>query len=262
MDVNRRENKLRISFTKPKFLGLPLKQQHKKCATLLRLLYDLLLAKNEVNTLLSHYNELQSWMELSPLETVGMQPVSDRYHEHLSLAEQSLREHNLLPCITTKDRDTAEPTLPIAIYLNHLRSAYNVGSILRTVEGLSIGTVYFSDNTPYIDHKQVQDSSMGAYEHVECKRCHSLDSLPRPLIVMETSEEAIPLNNYIFPKSFTLIMGNEEYGCSKEVLQQADHLVTIPMRGRKNSLNVANAFSMAAQEIIRQREDQNYASVL
>ena len=59
-------------------------------------------------------------------------------------------------------------------------------------------------------------------------------------------------NLFTSPESFTLILGNEEYGLSDEWLEACDHIVTIPMYGFKNSLNVASAYSIAAYEIRRQ----------
>jgi tRNA G18 (ribose-2'-O)-methylase SpoU len=47
----------------------------------------------------------------------------------------------------------------------------------------------------------------------------------------------------------TLIFGNEEFGISNQILSQVDHLVEIPLVGLKNSLNVANAFSIIASAI-------------
>lgn len=246
--------KIRVCFSKGKFLGLPLQQQHKKCGAILRILYDTALVGEENRELFDHYNEIQGWMGEPYLEQVKLKLTADRYHEHLQKANLCLREHNLLPNITQKDKDHAEDPWPICVYLENLRSAYNVGSILRTAEGMQFETVYFGNRTPFIDHNQVKQSSMGAYEWIPCKKVDGLKELPGPLIVMETSPDAIPIHEFIFPNRFTLVMGNEEYGCSDEILSACDHLITIPMRGRKNSLNVANAFSMAACEILRQRQ--------
>lgn len=222
---------------------------------MLRDIYDLALAKQPLDKLRTTYNELQRWMNAPVLEDFHLKDISDRYHLHLEKAKLSLKEHNLLPRISCCDRTAGEPVWPIAIYLDHIRSAHNVGSILRTVECLRLGTVYFSEQTPPAHHKQVVDTSMGTVEHIDYHILNHLDSLPRPLIAMETSQEAISIHDFLFPESFTLIVGNEEYGCSNEILSQADHIITIPMRGIKNSLNVANAFSMAALEISRQRRD-------
>lgn len=178
--------------------------------------------------------------------------MANAYHAHLKASNTSLKEHRLLS-IRTQDREKGEPAWPIAIFLDNLRSAHNVGSVVRTTEALALGKLYFSSSTPYIDNKQVKDTAMGAEKWVECYPNSDLKELPKPIIVMETSEEATSLYDFAFPESFTLVVGNEEYGCSKESIMQADYLVEIPLRGRKNSLNVANAFAMAAAEIYRQK---------
>jgi len=189
-------------------------------------------------------------MKLLPWEFTNFKTLSDRYHWHLSQAGLSLKEHNLL--IRTGDRAPKCPFPPIAIYLDHVRSAYNVGSILRTTEALRIGQVHFSEKTPFIDNEKVHRTAIGADSLVPCFRNATLASLPRPIIALDTSDEAIPLSDFLFPETFTLILGNEEYGICQDSLAQADYLLEIPMLGAKNSLNVACAFAIAAAEIRRQ----------
>lgn len=230
-------------FTKKKFLQLDLKQRHKKCAELLRIRYE------EKSTDLGQYNELLEWMYYNPYVHTDFKALADRYHWHLQQAGLSLKEHNLLPSLRTGDR-TAKLTFPnVAIYLDHVRSAYNVGSILRTVEALRIGKVYFSEKTPFIDNEKVHRTAMGAAEIVPCFQNVPLSSLPRPIIALDTSDAAIDVAEFVFPESFTLILGNEEYGISNESLSQVDHIIEVPLFGAKNSLNVACAFAIAAAKI-------------
>jgi tRNA G18 (ribose-2'-O)-methylase SpoU len=232
-----------MTFTKRKFLQLDLPQRHKKCAELLRKCYE------EKSTDFTYYGTLLEWMHFLPYEHTDFQSLADRYHWHLQQAGLSLKEHNLLPSLRTGDR-TAKLDFPnIAIYLDHVRSAYNVGSILRTTEALRIGKVYFSEKTPFIDNEKVQRTAMGAAVLVPCFQNVPLSDLPRPIIALDTSDAAIPLSEFIFPEVFTLILGNEEYGISNAALQEADHLIEIPLFGSKNSLNVACAFAIAAAQI-------------
>lgn len=240
-------------FTKKRFLSFPPEQQHKKCAEHLRRFYELKLQGRTDPSLENQLADLCSWISADGVNTESLKSIADAYHYHLKLAHQTLKEHNFLPLIRKEDRKEANTPFPIAIYLDNLRSAHNVGSILRTTEAFSLGTLYFSPSTPFIDNKQVRDAAMGTDAWVTAHQAHSLSPLPRPLIALETSDSAVPLNNFIFPETFTLVLGNEEYGCSDEVLKNADFLVEIPLRGRKNSLNVANAFAIAAAEIIRQK---------
>ncbi len=240
-----------MTFTRRKFLQLPLLARHRKCAELLRQFYDLL-AKGEAYDL-EPYNTILSWMNLSHCQAFDHKTLSDRYHWHLEEANLSLKEHNLLPMIRTGDRIAKCPFADIAIYLDRVRSAYNVGSIIRTTEALRIGQIHCSEKTPFIDQEKVQRTAMGAAEIVPCFQHTPLTSLPRPFIVMDTSDDAIPLSEFLFPQTFTLILGNEEYGVSSSLLSEADHLIEVPMFGVKNSLNVACAFAIAASEIRRQR---------
>lgn len=241
-------------FTKRKFLGFPVERQHKKCAEHLKRLYENLLARRPSEDLCDEYHRLQGWMGCDYQLPSDLKEIADRYHFHLQQAHQKLHEHNFLPAIRQGDREESSEFWPIGIYLDRLRSAHNVGSIIRTVEAFALGSIYFSEQTPYIDNKQVQDASMGAFQWVPCYCDKKVDQLPKPLIVMETSPHAISLYDFIFPEKFSLAVGNEEYGCSDEVLKAADYIVEIPLRGRKNSLNVANAFAIAVSEIQRQKK--------
>lgn len=251
-----------FNFTKRKFQSFPEQKQHKKCAELIRFLYE----QKDGDTqkqLLEIYTIWQAWMGiiLSPIHNA--KTLIDRFHHHLKLGQVALKEWNLLSCISTGDRETArEEPGTVSIYLDGIRSAFNVGSIVRTVEALSLGTLYFSKDTPFIDHSQVQKTSMGAYQWVHCMQNVPLCELPKPIVALETSSSATSLYDFIFPECFSLVLGNEEYGCSELTLKQIDFLVEIPMCGRKNSLNVANAFALAAGEIRRQKNlKANHAKI-
>ena len=170
------------------------------------------------------------------------------------MSKQRLNEYDLLPRVKSRDREKPlGPSLPVSVYLDNIRSAHNIGSILRTVEAFGLGEIFFSPATPFVDHPQVKKTSMGAYHYVKCKKMDQINALPRPLIVLETCEHALPIHDFAFPEAFTLAIGNEEYGCSRDLLLHADVILEIPLRGRKNSLNVANAFAIAAAEIVKQK---------
>jgi len=242
-------------FTKRKFLLLNPYQRHKKCAQLLRRIYECIHSKQPLAPEpLLDYNTYLSWMRLDAFSSTDLRALADRYHWHLNQAGLSLKEHNLLPHIRTGDHTPKTPFPDqVAIYLDHVRSAYNVGSILRTTEALRIGQVYFSEKTPFIDNEKVYRTAMGGADLVPCHQNATLSTLPRPLIVLDTSDDAIPVSEFLFPPSFTLILGNEEYGVSQDSLRQADYFLEIPLVGAKNSLNVACAFAITAAEIQKQK---------
>jgi tRNA G18 (ribose-2'-O)-methylase SpoU len=239
-----------VKFSKRKFINLDPRQRHKRCAELLRSFYEKQALLDTES--FAYYTDLLQWMKISPSPLLDLKTLADQYHWHLEQAGLSLKEHNLLPSIRTGDREAKCDFPNVAIYLDNIRSAYNVGSILRTTEALRIGSVHFSGNTPFIDNEKVQRTAMGAAEIVPCFKGIPLSELPRPIIALDTSDEAIELHSFSFPESFTLILGNEEYGISNAALIEADTLVDIPLFGVKNSLNVACAFAIAAAEIKNQ----------
>jgi hypothetical protein len=170
-------------FTHKKFVALPLERQHKKCAELVRHLYEGWGTNDTLKPDLELYLTMLNWMQHPPpTPPISHKTLADHYHMHLQKAHQSKKEHHLLPAIRHEDRLEAEETWPIAIYLDEVRSAHNVGSIIRTTEAFALGKLYFSSNTPHATHKQVRDTAMGTEEWVSCTQGTELEMLPlKPL---------------------------------------------------------------------------------
>ena len=223
-------------FPKNRFCSFTPEKQHKEAAHLLRHFIE---TKNA--STISRYRALESWMDLAPcpLDRVALY---NRYHHHCTIAGIFHKEHTLLPKSTT-DTPTAHPPYPMHIYLDHIRSAHNVGSIIRTCEALRIGSIYFSESMCSINNPKLHKTSMQAHEHIAVTENALLEELPRPWIAIETSgtENAYTFD---FPNECTLIFGNEEYGISPLILNKVDHILSIPLRGFKNALNVANTASI------------------
>lgn len=248
------------SFTKRKFLKLGFERGHKQCALFLRKIYESLLNNQKAEILYEEYQTYLSWLGEPDFHHIDLKKISDKYHDHLSKAKVHLKEHNLLPILRTGDHEEKKPFAANGIYLDNIRSAYNVGSILRTTESFRMGSVYFSSKTPFIDHPKVQKISMDTANTTPCYKKNDLLDLPRPIIVVDTCDDALSLYDFIFPDSFTLVLGNEEYGTSDNLLKCADYLIEIPLFGKKNSINVACAFSIVASEWQRQvlKKEQVY----
>lgn len=235
-----------MDFTKTKFCKLPYKARHKKASELLRDFFQ--------SSSLSHlslYKEMEVWLALTPLSSYTHEEVSHRLHFHLEQAEISYKEHSLL-YVRHEDTPSDTPFLPIHIFLSSLRSAFNVGSILRTTEAFRLGSLYFCPKTPDPSNPKVQKASMNTYDKVCCTLQADIQTLPRPWIALETATPSTPLSSFLFPENntpFTLILGNEEFGVPKEILLSCDAIVEIPLCGSKNSLNVASAFAIVAHHI-------------
>jgi tRNA G18 (ribose-2'-O)-methylase SpoU len=114
--------------------------------------------------------------------------------------------------------------------------------------------VYLSKDMMAPDHPQLRKTSMGAWQHVEIVQN---EEPPRPWIALETVPGEPSFNEWIYPKGCSLIVGNEERGIGSDLLHRCDTVVSIPLAGHKNSLNVANAFAILAAEVAMQHR-KNY----
>lgn len=222
-------------FTEKKFLSLSLESRHKKCAEFIK------------EKRYSEYNSLCSLLGLAPIACEDQEGIEQRFHHHLLLARQSIQESDFLSSLSTDDKQEALPFLGVWTFLDSLRSAHNIGSIIRTVEAFRLGPVRLSSQTLVpLSHMQLIKASRGTCHEVDVQFITSLEELPRPWIALETVLSAPPVHEASFSAPCTLIVGNEERGISRELLKQVDAVIRIPLRGKKNSLNVSCAFAIAA----------------
>jgi tRNA G18 (ribose-2'-O)-methylase SpoU len=144
----------------------------------------------------------------------------------------------------------------LSVLLDNIRSAWNVGSILRSSDGFGFKHAYLCGITPTPEQVAVQKTSLGAEDFVTWS--HQKDALKLVkglkkegwnIIALEEDERALSISsidNSQSSKPVVLIVGNEVTGVDPELLDLADTIFYIPMHGQKRSFNAANAFSVAA----------------
>ena len=162
--------------------------------------------------------------------------------------------------ITNEDRETSKgKSKPIIVVLDHLRSAFNVGSILRSCESFNIDRVCLVGYTPSPEDQQVQKTSMGTWEQVNWETFPSIEACFEKLKAegyyiygVETAEKAAKLGSIEIKFPATFVLGNERFGLSSDTLKKCDQVIEIELSGHKNSLNVANAASIVLYESSKQ----------
>ena len=152
--------------------------------------------------------------------------------------------------------------MALTLVLDHLRSAFNVGSIFRTAECLGVGRLVLCGYTATPDDAQVQQTTMGAHAHVDWEWAPSAEAAVAALrargthvVALETVPAAPYAHEYTFPcgpAGCALVLGNERHGLPPALLAACDGVVRLPCRGVKNSLNVGVALGMCGHEILRQ----------
>lgn len=149
--------------------------------------------------------------------------------------------------------------LPLIFVLDHLRSAFNVGSLFRTAEGLGVEKIYLTGYTPSPDEAKTARAALGSETRVpwECREStpdllRELKSQGVHLIALETADRATKLTEAFPHRRTALVLGNERFGLEADVLALCDELRELPLAGVKNSLNVAVFGAIAAFEWKRQ----------
>lgn len=154
----------------------------------------------------------------------------------------------------------------IVIIVHNLRSTHNVGSLLRTAEGLGVRKVYLTGYTPYpqqdqdtrLPHiaakldQQIHKTALDAESSVEWEYEPDVSVVLQKLRAeafvigaIEQTSEAVPLPEWRPPEKLALIVGREVEGIEPEVLEMTDIHLEIPMFGSKESFNVVQAAAMA-----------------
>jgi tRNA G18 (ribose-2'-O)-methylase SpoU len=144
------------------------------------------------------------------------------------------------------------------LILDNIRSVENTASIFRTADGLGAGKIYLIGTTPApIDRfgrprPDFAKVSLGAELSVEWEYAKDVGPLIEELkadgfsiIALEQTERSRDLKNSKAPERFALVVGNEVEGVSKEALDQAEQIVEIEMKGKKESLNVSVSAGIA-----------------
>ena len=141
-----------------------------------------------------------------------------------------------------------------AVLLDNIRSAWNVGSILRTADGFGFDHAYLCGISPTPENEAVTKTSLGAEETVTwsyhkdaVKLVKGLKKEGWKILALEEESQATSIQEHETDMQKTvLILGSEITGVDPDLLDLCDKVYYIPMRGEKKSFNVAIAFSIAA----------------
>ncbi len=149
------------------------------------------------------------------------------------------------------------------VVLHDIRSAHNVGSIFRTADAVGCTSLALCGITPTPRDRfgrtqpDIAKVALGAEEWLPweyAQRCtRLLDRLKKQgytILALEQNKKSVPYTPIRVSKKqwerTALVTGNEVQGLSRAILNRADHVIEIPMHGRKESLNVAVAFGIVA----------------
>ena len=140
--------------------------------------------------------------------------------------------------------------LPLSVMADNVRSAQNIGAILRTADALLVKEMIMTGISAVPPSAEIAKTALGAEESVSWR--YAEDSLNEvidlrnrgvKIMVLEQTHNSTPLQDlelsFDSDDEYLLVVGNEVHGVRQEIVDIADYVIEIPMHGIKHSLNVA-----------------------
>jgi 23S rRNA (guanosine2251-2'-O)-methyltransferase len=167
---------------------------------------------------------------------------------------------------------TKELPMSLTLVLDNLRSAHNVGSILRTADAAGVIQVICVGTTPHPallsdqrpghvaarNTREIAKTALGAEESVSISyepdlraTLKTLRDAGTTIVALEQDDNSTNLFDYKSAGPIALILGNEVDGVDLDALEDNDIFLEIPMKGTKESLNVAVAAGIAIYQLSR-----------
>ena len=141
---------------------------------------------------------------------------------------------------------------PFILLLDLLKDPQNVGSLMRVADAVGVHGVIMQERRNVSVTPAVVSASAGAAEHLNIAQVTNLVNVMKDLkkreiwmIGLAIGPSLLPISKTNLDLALGLVLGSEGEGMRRLVRETCDLLLTLPMRGRVGSLNVATAGSIA-----------------
>lgn len=164
-------------------------------------------------------------------------------------------------------RPTAEmrdrTRLPVVVVLDDVRSAYNVGLVFRLADCVNVQALWLTGITAWpgvSEHATNRIAKTGVGGSLDALPWeHHDDPVPAVrrlkddgwrVVVLEQGEGSVPWRQVDYATPLVLVFGHERDGVRDGLLDLADEIAELPVRGITNSLNVALCASAVLYEVL------------
>lgn len=171
-------------------------------------------------------------------------------------ARGAVHEYSDIPAILSAARDKGED--PFVIVCDNLEDPHNLGAILRTAEACGAHGVIIPKRHGVSLTYAVGKASAGAIEYVPVARVTNLSAAleelkEQGLWVYAADMGGEPYDKVDFSGPVALVVGSEGKGVSRLVREKCDFIVSLPMKGRINSLNASVAAGILMYRVAASR---------
>ena len=152
----------------------------------------------------------------------------------------------------------AKGTQPLILILDGVEDPHNLGNIIRTAECMGVDGIIIPKNRAASVNDTAMRVSAGAANHVQIAKVvninHEIEFLKKKGFWIFACElGGVPVNQTNMNGPIAIVMGGEGRGIHNLTLKLVDGVVSIPLHGKINSLNVGSATAMVLYEVNRQR---------
>jgi RNA methyltransferase, TrmH family len=150
-----------------------------------------------------------------------------------------------------------------ALLLDDIQDPGNLGSILRSAAAAGCDSAFLSSGCADAWSPKVLRASMGGHFVVRLHEQQDLQRVAKSfsgMVLATTLQSRHSLYDCDLRNNVAFLIGNEGIGLSAELLELATQQISIPMRGKIESLNAAAAAAICLFEAVRQREGMRLAA--
>lgn len=172
------------------------------------------------------------------------------------VAQCAVKEYSLLEDVFALAEERNES--PFVIVLDKIEDPHNLGAIIRTAECAGAHGVIIPERRSAGLSYTVEKTSAGALEYMPVVRVKNISSVIQKLKEKGIWVYGADMDGQSYKKTnfdgpVALVIGNEGKGISPLVAKDCDVIVSLPMKGRINSLNASVAAGILMYEIADKR---------
>lgn len=148
---------------------------------------------------------------------------------------------------------------PLFFVLDRIIDTYNTGSLFRLADAVGVEKMYLAGKMEYPPNSRIHKAAVGTENWVPWEKTASTLETVMMLkekgihtVAIEQSDKSIPykdLSKHI-ASPLALIIGNESFGIEKEVLNEVDTIVELPMYGVNISFNTWGSAAVVAYRVL------------
>lgn len=149
----------------------------------------------------------------------------------------------------------------LTVLMENVFDPHNISAVLRTCDSVGIGELYtlYTEAPPH--NLTGFRSSAGSWKWIKMHEYSDMESCVQDirkkygrLYAAHLGENAFPLYDADFTHPMAIVFGNEQKGCSAEILKHCDGQIFIPQVGMAQSLNISVACAVTLYEAFRQKQ--------